>query len=75
MYAIDHPGIAGAIRPALRRPVLARVRRIGKSVLEAFAAGTEHPMWTTLDARDRAALLPHAQYDRLLDEGRVPARR
>jgi hypothetical protein len=75
MYAVDHPGIAGAVRPAVRRPVLARARRIAQSILAAFAAGSAHPVWTTLDARDQAALLPRAQYDRLLNKGLVPARR
>jgi hypothetical protein len=75
MYAVDHPVMIEAARPVLRRPVLARTRAVAQRVLAAIAAGSDDPIWRTLDAHDRAALLPRSQYDRLLSEGCVPARR
>ncbi len=76
MSAVERLELTPAVlRPVLRRPTLVRARTIARSVLAAIAAGSDDPVWRTLEARDRAALLPRSQYDRLLNEGRGQGRR
>ena len=73
MHAVDQFELSRAIGwwPARRRPVTARAGQLVRSVCAVIAEGSDHPVWRTPDARDRAALLPRRQLDRLLNDGRL----
>jgi hypothetical protein len=75
MSTLEHAHETLSFSQSDRRSLVARAPEVARHLLAAIAAGSDHPLWKTPDAADRAALLPRSQHDRLLAGGYLPVRR